>query len=95
MKGELAVKLFGRDLKELENKADQDFRASSSQIPGVADLGTFQVRGLWVPMRVVRALAANVHRVAQAAVIASTLDRVKRSSGGRRDGGAGPGAAAD
>ena len=44
VKGELAVKLFGRDLKELENKADQ-IQGVMSQIPGVADLGTFQVRG--------------------------------------------------
>jgi cobalt-zinc-cadmium resistance protein CzcA len=44
VKGELAVKLFGRDLKLLEEKADQ-IQAVMSQIPGVADLGAFQVRG--------------------------------------------------
>src|SRR5579872_1041117 len=44
VKGELAVKLFGRDLKTLEEKADQ-MQGVMSQIPGVADLGTFQVRG--------------------------------------------------
>ncbi|HLZ39943.1 MAG TPA: CusA/CzcA family heavy metal efflux RND transporter [Candidatus Sulfotelmatobacter sp.] len=44
VKGELAVKLFGRDLKVLEEKADQ-IQGVMSQIPGVADLGTFQVRG--------------------------------------------------
>ncbi len=44
VKGELAVKLFGRDLKTLEEKADQ-IQSIMSQIPGVADLGTFQVRG--------------------------------------------------
>jgi heavy metal efflux system protein len=44
VKGELAVKLFGTDLKTLEEKADQ-IQAVMSQIPGVADLGTFQVRG--------------------------------------------------
>ena len=44
VKGELAVKLFGRDLKTLEDKADQ-IQGVMSQIPGVADLGTFQVRG--------------------------------------------------
>jgi cobalt-zinc-cadmium resistance protein CzcA len=44
VKGELAVKLFGRDLKTLEEKADQ-IQAVMSQVPGVADLGTFQVRG--------------------------------------------------
>src|ERR1039457_866314 len=44
VKGELAVKLFGRDLKTLEQKADE-MQGVMSQIPGVADLGTFQVRG--------------------------------------------------
>ena len=44
VKGELAVKLFGKDLRTLEEKADQ-IQGVMSQIPGVADLGTFQVRG--------------------------------------------------
>ena len=44
VKGELAVKLFGRDLKVLEAKANE-IQAVMSRIPGVADLGTFQVRG--------------------------------------------------
>ena len=44
VKGELAVKLFGRDLKVLEQKADA-MQSVMSQIPGIADLGTFQVRG--------------------------------------------------
>jgi len=44
VKGELAVKLFGRDLKVLEQKA-AEMQTVMSQIPGVADLGTFQVRG--------------------------------------------------
>ena len=44
VKGELAVKLFGKDLKTLEEKADQ-IQGVMSRIPGVADLGTFQVRG--------------------------------------------------
>jgi len=44
VKGELAVKLFGRDLKTLEEKADQ-IQSVMSQVPGVSDLGTFQVRG--------------------------------------------------
>ena len=44
VKGELAVKLFGTDLKELEQKADE-IQSVMSKIPGVADLGTFQVRG--------------------------------------------------
>ncbi len=44
VKGELAVKLFGTDLKVLEEKADE-IQAAMSKIPGIADLGTFQVRG--------------------------------------------------
>ena len=44
VKGELAVKLFGIDLKVLEAKANE-IQAVMSNIPGVADLGTFQVRG--------------------------------------------------
>ncbi len=44
VKGELAVKLFGPDLKILEQKADQ-MQSVMSTVPGVADLGTFQVRG--------------------------------------------------
>ena len=44
VKGELAVKLFGRDLKVLEQKANE-IQDVMGKIPGVADLGTFQVRG--------------------------------------------------
>ena len=44
VKGELAVKLFGSDLKTLEQKAEE-MQNVMSQVPGVADLGTFQVRG--------------------------------------------------
>jgi cobalt-zinc-cadmium resistance protein CzcA len=44
VKGELAVKLFGTDLKALEQKADE-IQTVMAKIPGVADLGTFQVRG--------------------------------------------------
>ena len=44
VKGELAVKLFGGDLKVLEAKANE-IQDVMSKIPGVADLGTFQVRG--------------------------------------------------
>ena len=44
VKGELAVKLFGSDLKALEQKANE-IQELMAKIPGVADLGTFQVRG--------------------------------------------------
>jgi cobalt-zinc-cadmium resistance protein CzcA len=44
VKGELAVKLFGTDLRVLEAKATE-IQDVMSIVPGVADLGTFQVRG--------------------------------------------------
>jgi heavy metal efflux system protein len=44
VKGELAVKLFGTDLKTLEQKANE-IQDVMSKIPGIADLGTFEVRG--------------------------------------------------
>jgi heavy metal efflux system protein len=44
VKGELAVKLFGTDLKVLEAKANA-IQNVMGKISGVADLGTFQVRG--------------------------------------------------
>jgi cobalt-zinc-cadmium resistance protein CzcA len=44
VKGELAVKLFGTDLKTLEAKANE-IQDVMREVPGVADLGTFQVRG--------------------------------------------------
>ena len=44
VKGELAVKLFGPDLKILEAKADE-MQNVMGKIDGIADLGTFQVRG--------------------------------------------------
>lgn len=44
VKGELAVKLYGTDLKTLEQKGDQIVQVMSS-VPGVADLGLFRVIG--------------------------------------------------
>jgi len=44
VKGELAVKLYGSDLKVLETKGDQIVQAMST-IKGVADLGLFRVIG--------------------------------------------------
>ncbi len=44
VKGELAVKLYGDDLKELETKADQ-IVGIMSKIRGVQDLGVFRVIG--------------------------------------------------
>ncbi len=44
VKGELAVKLYGTDLKTLEETADQ-IVGVMSKVPGVADLGLFRVIG--------------------------------------------------
>src|SRR6202042_1017091 len=44
VKGELAVKLYGDDLKELETRADQ-IVGIMSKIRGVQDLGVFRVIG--------------------------------------------------
>ncbi len=44
VKGELAVKIFGTDLKELERKSDEIVDVMQT-IPGIADLGVFRVVG--------------------------------------------------
>jgi cobalt-zinc-cadmium resistance protein CzcA len=44
VKGELAVKIYGDDLKTLEEKGDQIVHVMSG-IPGIADLGIFRVMG--------------------------------------------------
>ncbi|HYL75115.1 MAG TPA: CusA/CzcA family heavy metal efflux RND transporter [Bryobacteraceae bacterium] len=44
VKGQLAIKIFGTDLKKLEETGDQIIGAMS-RIPGVADLGIFRVIG--------------------------------------------------
>jgi cobalt-zinc-cadmium resistance protein CzcA len=44
VKGELAVKLYGTDLKTLEHKGDEIVQVMST-VPGVADLGLFRVIG--------------------------------------------------
>jgi heavy metal efflux system protein len=44
VKGELAVKIFGSDLKDLEQKGEE-IMAVMRTIPGVADLGLFRVLG--------------------------------------------------
>ena len=44
VKGELAVKIMGEDLKVLESKADEIVNVMQP-IPGIADLGTFHVLG--------------------------------------------------
>ena len=44
VKGELAVKIFGGDLKQLETKADEIMRVMS-KVEGIEDLGVFHVLG--------------------------------------------------
>ncbi|MGA2963101.1 MAG: CusA/CzcA family heavy metal efflux RND transporter [Candidatus Korobacteraceae bacterium] len=44
VKGELAVKVFGTDLKELENKANE-IADVMRKVPGITDLGVFRVLG--------------------------------------------------
>jgi heavy metal efflux system protein len=44
VKGELAVKIFGSDLHDLEQKGEEIMTAMKS-VPGVADLGLFRVLG--------------------------------------------------
>ncbi len=44
VKGELSVKIYGDDLKELEKKADEVVNVMS-KVPGVADLGVFRLIG--------------------------------------------------
>ncbi len=44
VKGELAVKIFGTDLKELETKANE-IAEVMRKVPGITDLGVFRVLG--------------------------------------------------
>jgi cobalt-zinc-cadmium resistance protein CzcA len=44
VKGELAVKLYGADLRQLERTAEQ-IRDQMATVPGIADLGIFRVIG--------------------------------------------------
>jgi cobalt-zinc-cadmium resistance protein CzcA len=44
VKGELAVKLYGADLRQLETVAEQ-IRTQMAAVPGIADLGIFRVIG--------------------------------------------------
>jgi cobalt-zinc-cadmium resistance protein CzcA len=44
VKGELAVKIFGSDLRDLEQKGEE-IMAAMKDVPGVADLGLFRVLG--------------------------------------------------
>ena len=78
VKGELAVKLFGPDLKVLEAKANE-IQNVMSKIPGVADLGTFQVRGQPNVNLVVDRAAADRYGVN----VSDVQDAVETAVGGK------------
>ena len=44
VKGELAVKLYGDDLRTLENTAEK-IQAQMATVPGIEDLGIFRIVG--------------------------------------------------
>lgn len=44
VKGELAIKLYGDDLRTLESKADE-IQSEMAKVPGVGDLGIFRIVG--------------------------------------------------
>src|SRR3979411_1160588 len=78
VKGELAVKLFGPDMKILEAKANE-IQNVMSKIPGVADLGTFQVRGQPNVNLVVDRAAADRYGVN----VSDVQDAVETAVGGK------------
>ncbi len=78
VKGELAVKLFGTDLKTLEAKANE-IQDLMTKIPGVADLGTFQVRGQPNVNLVVDRTAADRYGVN----VSDVQDAVETAVGGK------------
>ena len=78
VKGELAVKLFGTDLKTLEEKADE-IQSVMSKVPGVADLGTFQVRGQPNVNLVVNRTEANRYGIN----VADVQDAIETAVGGK------------
>ncbi len=78
VKGELAVKLFGSDLKTLEQKANE-MQDVMAKIPGVADLGTFQVRGQPNVNLVVNRAAADRYGIN----VSDVQDAVETAVGGK------------
>jgi heavy metal efflux system protein len=85
VKGELATKVYGSDLHVLEDKANQ-IEAVMSRVPGITDLGVFQVTGQPdLDITVDRALAArwginvaDVQDAVQTAVGGNALTQVLR-----------------
>ena len=78
VKGELAVKLFGSDLKVLEEKANQ-MQDIMGKIPGIADLGTFEVRGQPNLNLVVDRTAANRYGIN----VSDVQDTIETAVGGK------------
>ena len=85
VKGELAVKLYGDDLRTLEKTADQ-IQAEMQPIPGVEDLGIFRIVGQPnLTLQIDRAAArryginvADVQDAIQTAVGANALTQVQQ-----------------
>jgi heavy metal efflux system protein len=85
VKGELATKVYGDDLHVLEDKANE-IEAVMSRVPGIADIGVFQVTGQPdLDIEVDRAKAArwginvaDVQDAVQTAVGGSALTQVLR-----------------
>ena len=83
VKGELAVKLYGTDLKTLEQKGNEIVQTMSS-IPGVADLGLFHVVGQPNLSYVVDRAAADRYGINVADIQAA----IEGAVGGTTNGGA-------
>jgi len=85
VKGELAVKLYGSDLRELERVAEL-IRAQMSTVPGIEDLGIFRVIGqpnlnLQVDREAAARFGINVNDIQdaiQTAVGSSALTQVQQ-----------------
>jgi cobalt-zinc-cadmium resistance protein CzcA len=85
VKGELAVKLYGDDLRTLENKADE-IQAQMQSVKGIEDLGIFRIVGqpnlnLQVDRKAARRYGINVADIqdaVQTAVGANALTQVQQ-----------------
>jgi cobalt-zinc-cadmium resistance protein CzcA len=85
VKGELAVKLYGADLRELERVAEQ-IQAQMATVPGIEDLGIFRVIGqpnlnLQVDREAAARFGINVNDIQdaiQTAVGSSALTQVQQ-----------------
>jgi heavy metal efflux system protein len=78
VKGELAVKLYGTDLKDLEQTGDRIVEVMS-KIPGVADLGIFRVIGQPNLNLVVDRTKANRYGIN----VSDVQDAIETAAGGK------------